>query len=118
MADNYITRNDDKGTINISEDVVSSIVRGAVTDIDGFAGFSTSAGNEISELIGLKSVPKGIKVQFAEGRIIIDLIIMVSYGSNIIEVARDVQKSVYSEVVSMTGVDDTDVNVHVAGIAF
>ena len=69
-------------------------------------------------MIGLKALPKGIKVQFADNRITVDTIITVNYGSNIIDVAKDVQEHVLSTVQSMLGFDDVQVNVHVAGIEF
>ena len=118
MAENYISRQEEKGTINISEDVVINIVRSAVDEVEGFAGFNTAAGAEIAEIIGIKTLPKGIKVQFEDGKIIIDTIITINYGSNIIDVAKSVQEKVRSDVQSMLGMSEVEVNVHVAGIAF
>lgn len=38
MPENYITCQDEKGSINISEDVVAAMVRAAITEVDGVAG--------------------------------------------------------------------------------
>ena len=70
------------------------------------------------ELIGIKTLSKGVKVQFDEGRIIVDAIITVSYGYNIVDVAKSVQDEVMSVVLSATGMDKAEVNVHVSGVAF
>ena len=43
MPENYITCQDEKGSINISEDVVAAMVRAAITDVDGVAGDATSS---------------------------------------------------------------------------
>ena len=118
MADNYISRQEEKGTVNISEDVVINIVRSSVSEIEGFASFSSAAGAEIAEMIGIKAFNKGVKVQFAEGKIIIDTIITVNYGSNIVDVAKNIQSHVLSSVQSMLGFEDVQVNVHVSGIEF
>ena len=48
----------------------------------------------------------------------IDVIIMVKYGSSVVDVATDVQDTVMNHVQSMTGIDNVTVNVHVSGIAF
>ncbi len=117
MGDNYISYREDNGSINISEDVISGIVRAAVTDVEGVSGMSTTAGAELAELIGLKTLPKGVKVHFEEQKIIVDTIITVTYGSNVVSVAKNVQNAVRSVVQASTGFD-AEVNVHVAGISF
>ena len=118
MGENYITCREEKGSINISEDVISSMVRTAITEVEGVSGLSNTAGSEIAELIGLKTSSKGIKVQFVDDKIVVDVIITVSYGSNIVNVARTVQDRVMNAVQSATGIEKAEVNVHVSGIAF
>ena len=69
MGENYITCREEKGSINISEDVIISMVRSVLSEVEGVAGLSNTAGAELAELIGLKSVSKGVKVQFEDGRV-------------------------------------------------
>ena len=118
MGENYITCHEENGSINISEDVVSSTVRAAIAEVDGVAGLSNTAGAEIAELIGIKTLTKGVKVQFANDKVIVDTIITVAYGSNIVNVARSVQEKVVNTVSAATGIEKAEVNVHVSGIAF
>ena len=118
MGENYITCQESNGRINISEEVISALVRAAVTQVEGVAGLSNTSGAELVELIGIKTLSKGVKVQFDEGRIIVDAIITVSYGYNIVDVAKSVQDEVMSVVLSATGMDKAEVNVHVSGVAF
>lgn len=118
MGETYITCREENGSINISEDVVSSMVRSAVMEVEGVAGLSNTAGAEIAELIGLKTVTKGVKVQFQEEKIVVDVIITVHYGRKIVEVARNVQEKVMNAIQSATGFEQAEVNVHVSGIAF
>ena len=118
MADNYITCQEENGSINISEDVIAAMVRSAIVEVEGVAGLSNTAGAEIAELIGLKTVTKGVKVQLNEDRIVVDTIITVQYGCKIVEVARNVQEKVLTVIQSTTGFDKAEVNVHVSGIAF
>ena len=98
MPENYITCQDEKGSINISEDVVAAMV--------------------LAELLGIKSAAKGIKVQIVDGTMTVDTIITVRYGCSVVAVARAVQESVTSAVESMTGIGKPIVNVHVSGVAF
>lgn len=118
MGDNYISCKAENGSINISEDVISTMVRTAITEIDGVAGISNTAGAELAELIGIKTVSKGIKVQIVDDTIKVDAVILVRYGCNIVNVAKEVQNSVTEAVQTITGIDKAEVNVHVSGVAF
>lgn len=117
MAENYITCQDEKGSINISEDVISSVAKAAISEMEGVAGLSFTAGAELAEMIGLKTLSKGIKVQFSEGTMTVDVIITVKYGNNILDVAKAVQEKIFSVVQATTGIEDPTVNVHVSGIS-
>ena len=70
MPENYITCQEEKGSINISEDVIVSLVKSAVTEIEGVSGLSNAAGAELAELIGIKTVTKGVKVGFQDNTIV------------------------------------------------
>lgn len=118
MGENYITCQVENGSINISEEVINSIVRTAIAEVDGVAGLSNTAGAELAELIGLKTVTKGVKVQFVDSKIVVDLIITVMYGRNIVSIAKAVQDKIMTIVQSTTGIEQAEVNVHVSGIAF
>ena len=118
MAENYITCQEEKGSIQISADVSASLVKSTIAEIEGVSGLSNAAGAELAELIGIKTAAKGVKVSFENDTIIIDVIINVSYGSSIVAVAREVQEKLLSTVQSVTGFDNARVNVHVAGISF
>ena len=118
MADNYITCHEENGSINISEDVISSVVRASIAEVEGVAGLSNTAGAELAEFIGIKSLNRGVKVQFENEKIVVDAILTVAYGANIVAVAKAVQEKVISVVQFTTGMEKPEVNVHVAGIAF
>ena len=118
MGENYITCQEENGSINISEDVISSMVRSAILEVEGVAGLANTAGAEIAELIGLRTLTKGVKVQFVEGKVIVDTIITVAYGSNVVKVAKNVQEKVLTAVQTTTGLESVEVNVHVTGISF
>ncbi|NLC72376.1 MAG: Asp23/Gls24 family envelope stress response protein [Ruminococcaceae bacterium] len=118
MPENYISSQSEKGTINISEEVVVSMVRAAINEIDGVATLTNNTGVELAELLGIKSPSKCVKVQIENGIMNIDTIIMVRYGMNVVNVANQVQESVTNAVESMTGMGTPVVNVHVSGVAF
>lgn len=118
MGETYISCKDANGSINISEEVISAMVRSAITDIDGVAAIATSVGSELAEKIGIKYMSKGIKVQIVDETIKVDAVILVRYGCNIVNIAREVQNSVTEAVHAITGISKSEVNIHVSGIAF
>ncbi len=118
MGENYITCREENGSINISEEVISSLVRAAIAEVEGVAGLSNTAGAEIAELMGIKTVSRGVKVQIVDDTVKVDTIINVSYGCNIVQVAQNVQNKVMNLVQSTTGIDRAEVNVHVSGVTF
>ena len=119
MADNnYLSYQEDSGSINISEEVILTIVRGAALDVKGVSSLSTTAGAELAELIGLKTIPKGVSVRLDQNTIVADVIINVAYGNNIVNVAKAVQESARNVIQATTGFDGAIVNVHVSGITF
>ena len=87
-------------------------------EVEGRSWPVEHGGAEFAELIGLKSVSKGVKVQFEDGRVVVDIIITVVYGCNIVNVAKAVQDKILSVVQATTGIENAEVNVHVSGIAF
>ncbi len=117
MSETYFTIRDEKGSINISDAVIAAIAGNAVSEMDGMAAFSNTAGNELGELIGKKSVSKGIRVSFQDGEILVDVSVLVRYGENITGVCEKIQNAIALAVESITGVKPT-VNVRVAGITF
>lgn len=117
MSENYITLPDTDGSINISEEVVAVMAAAAIAEVDGVAGLSNTAGSDIQNFVGKRSVSKGIKIDFADNAIVIDALVMLRYGSGIAGVCAKIQEAVIAAVESMTGIRPT-VNVHVTGVVF
>ena len=51
MGENYITCKEEKGSINISEDVLVSMVRAAGTEIVGVPSLLNNSGAELADLL-------------------------------------------------------------------
>lgn len=113
----YVTHPDEKGSINISEEVMAAIAASAVSEVPGVAGFSTSLGKDIAELLGKKTVSKGVKVAVENEQIKIDVYLTAKLGYAVNEMGAEVQKAVISAVESMTGFSVNAVNVHICGVA-
>jgi len=118
MSENYYVCREENGSINISEEVIGAVIKNAVFEVEGVASLANTAGTEIAELIGIKTVSKGIQVSINESSITADVIITINYGSNIVEIGKKVQEAVIDAIQSASGAEDIKVNVHVSGISF
>lgn len=118
MPDNkeYITRQDETGSINISEDVIAIIALEAMAGVEGIGGISNAHGKDISELLSKKNAAKGVKVRVEDSVITIDTFIMLKYGYSVNDVASRIQNEVCDAIESMTGFSVSAVNVHIAGV--
>jgi len=120
MAENkeYFTQNVQNGTIQISEDVVSTIAAMAVMEVDGVCGLSPNYSADITEMLVKKSLMKGIRLTAGEqDSLTVDCNIIVKFGQSVFELAKNVQDSVKSSLESITGIRVAQVNVNICGIA-
>lgn len=120
MAENkeYFTQEMENGSIQISEEVVASVAGMAVLEVEGVCGLSSSIGTDIAEMLGRKTLSKGVRLTASDtGALRIDCDIVSNFGQNIFELAKNVQENVKSSVESVTGLCVAEVNVTICGIA-
>ena len=120
MSENkeYVSRSDELGNIHISEEVLAAISAAAALEVEGVSALSANLGSDLAELLGKKSLTKGIHIQLEEEKVKVDLSILMKYGHTIPEVGKNVQDGVKNAVESMTGLGVSEVNVTVTGIVF
>jgi len=113
----YITQNQENGSVMISEEVLVTIIAQSVCDVEGVVGLVAKPGSDIIDKIGIKSWGKGIKALINEDDSVdVDCNISVAYNSSVVAVASAVQESITGALESMTGVKVNSVNVNVCGI--
>lgn len=102
--------NNSCGQIKISNDVVTTIAGISALEVEGV---------ESSQSIADKLLKNnGVKIQIEEEKVSIDVMIIVQFGHAIPDVAFKVQENVKNSVETMTGLDVSQVNVHVQGVSF
>ena len=112
----YMTHQEELGTIQISEEVVASIASAAVQEVPDVTGLLNA--NVADFMGGKKMTAKGIRVEMEGDVIVVYVFITVRYGCTIGEVAKKAQNAVYQALESTTGYPVSAVNVHVGGISF
>lgn len=116
MEDILNKENEGYGTVRISDDVVAIIAGVAATEVEGVAGMSGGITGGITEMLGMKNLSKGVKVEVGDEEAAIDIFIVVEYGSKIGEIGIKVQKNVKDSVETMTGLNVIEVNVNIQGV--
>lgn len=116
MAENTKIDTLEYGNVNISDDVIGIITSIAAAEIEGVNGLYGGFTENIGEMLGLKTLKKGVKVDIVDEKVIVDLNIIVDYGIKIPDVSWKVQENVKNAIESMTGLIVSSVNIHVQGI--
>ncbi len=107
------------GDIKINHTVVASIVRLAALQIPGVAGVGGGIVDGISELFAKRreSDHRGVRVSETDGdTYMIELRIVINYGSEIGKTAYEVQLAVRKQVIAMTGKNVAKVDVIIEGV--
>lgn len=106
------------GNIDISNEVIATVVGGAATEIFGIVGMASKnqIKDNLNEILKRDNYSKGVVVRQEDEGVVIDLYIIVSYGTKISEVCHNVQDKVKYNLKSMLGVTAHSVNVYVQGV--
>lgn len=105
------------GEVKISDDVVASIAGLAASEVKGVASMAGNITNEIVGKFGVKNSSKGVKIEVAGRSVFVSLYVNILYGSPIPKTCAMVQEKVKSAIENMTGLEVSEVNVHIVGIA-
>ena len=107
------------GNIKISDEVIATIAGIAAEEVKGVAGMYGTFTDDIVEKLGAKkSYSKGVKVDVTDNVVIIDLDIIIDYGTKIPDVSWEIQENVKNNIETMTGLEVEKVNIHVEGVSF
>ena len=114
----YVSRSDELGNIHISEEVLAGIAAAAALEVEGVGGLAANLGTDLAELLGKKTLSRGIHLHVEEESVTVDVAILVKYGYTIPEVGRAVQEAVANSVEATSGLTVAAVNVSVGGVLF
>ena len=106
------------GSIDIDNDVIATVVGGAATDNYGVVGMASKNQfkDNMNEILRKDSYSKGVVVREVNKKVQVDVNVIVSYGTKISEVSRNVQSKVKYNLESMLGINADSVNVIVQGV--
>ncbi|WP_251546290.1 Asp23/Gls24 family envelope stress response protein [Limosilactobacillus caecicola] len=106
------------GTIDISNDVISTVVGGAATDNYGVVGMASRnpLKDGFNKILQRDNYSQGVVVRQQDNGIAVEVNIIVEYGIKISEVSKSVQEKVKYNLETLLGITANDVNVNVQGV--
>lgn len=106
------------GAIDISRNFFVNLVGATATSCFGVAGMSVSdpAQGLLRKFRKDYESSKGVKIRTRNGKLVIDLHIIVTYGTNISEIVKSIIHKVSYTVEDITGIHVQNVNVFVDGM--
>lgn len=108
--------NQELGEIVIAPEVIEVIVGIAASKVEGVYDMQGTFANNMTELFGGSTHRKGVYLSNDETGLKVDLYTYLEYGVSVPKVAMDMQERVKQQVLFMTDVDLSEVNVHVVAV--
>lgn len=106
------------GKVEISPEVIEVVASIAATEVEGIAGMQGNFTTGVVERLGKRNPGKGIKVELLEESIVLDVYVVINYGVSIPVVGQQVQDNICQALRTMTSLEVSAANIHVAGIEF
>ena len=107
------------GQIELTDEVISTVVGGAATEIFGVVGMASKNAikDNFQALLGKENFSKGVVVKTTEaGPIAVDVYTVLSYGTKISEVSKNIQERVKFSLENQLGITTDTVNVYIQNI--
>ncbi|MBK1810620.1 Asp23/Gls24 family envelope stress response protein [Clostridium sp. YIM B02505] len=105
------------GNISYSDEVVAKIVGLSTMECYGVVGMvSKNATDGFWELIRVENLSKGVKINFKEDKLNVELFVMVEYGTKISVIANNIIQKVRYNVENYTGIKVSSITVNVQAV--
>src|SRR4029079_16283211 len=106
------------GRVQLGPDVLEVIVGISTTEVKGVANTRGNFATDVAERSGRVRHGKGVKTNWSEEGLTIDVYCVVQYGFAVRDVALDIQKQIRHAIYHMTSLQTKEVNVHITGIEY
>lgn len=113
-----VSKSTQYGNINISMEAIAMLAGGVVTECYGVVGMASQKvfQDGIAEILKKENFSKGVIVTEKEGKLDLDLYIIVSHGIKISEVVHEAQKKVKYVLEKSLELEFDNINIFVQGV--
>ena len=109
-------KHNELGSILIQKDAIASVARQSTLQSYGVVGLAPKNLWERVRQVFVKDSKYGVEVDFEHDQLVIDLYIMVEYGTRIKSITNSIVNSVKYNVERTIGLPVRRINVHVRGL--
>lgn len=106
------------GRIQLAPEVLEVIIGIATTEVKGVANTRGNFATGVAEKFGKVNHGKGVKTEWSDEGLTIDVYCVIEYGYSVPAVAAEIQKQIRHAIFHMTSLETKEVNVHITGIQF
>lgn len=105
------------GAVNIHDDVIADIAGYSALIQYGVVGMTTpTVRNGVAQLLSRDKLRKGVVIRHEDDSVHVSLFVVVEYGTNLTEVARNLRDKVTYALAHNANVTPAEVEVHVQDI--
>ena len=106
----------DLGSIQVHKKAIADIASSAMAEIDGVKLPAPDIFSKAKEIFGYRTIPGIIVTVDKNNQVSVELRVVIRYGINISDIARQIQETVRSAVERTIDISLKDINVNVQGI--
>lgn len=110
--------NKELGRVQLAPEVLEVIIGIATTEVKGVANTRGNFASGVAEKFGKVMHGKGVKTEWSEAGLTVDVYCVVEYGYSVPSVALEIQKQIRHAILHMTSLETKEVNVHITGLHF
>ncbi|MGR3741642.1 Asp23/Gls24 family envelope stress response protein [Companilactobacillus sp. DQM5] len=104
------------GNVEIAPKVLETILGIAAREVEGVYSMRDSLSSTLNTLFGLDNHGKGVTLEQTEDGLIADIYAYFNYGVSVPKVSLELQKALKEQLMFMTDLKLTNINVHVVGL--
>ena len=105
------------GTLKVSNDCIADLAGYAAMECYGVVGMALTDQEEgVTRLLPIQRLSRGVDVSAEEGRVVVDLHVVVEQGVNMAVISSNLVSSVKFILARIAELEDVDVRVHIEGM--
>lgn len=105
------------GCVNIANDVLADLAGYAALESYGIVGMaSPTLRDGVAQLLPAQKLRKGVKVVSTDDGILVDLFVVIEFGTNLAEVSHNLADRVRYVLTNTAEVEVANVDIHVQGV--
>ena len=106
------------GKVEISPRALAVIISIAVNEVEGISKLIGSIKNEAFEKMGKKEYFKGVKLNFEDNELNVEVSCCLKSGYSVNKVVSNVQENIRNSVYNMTELNTKTININILGIDY